>query len=107
VQLSHVSMPLDQCDPLIQFRHLPALPLRHQPSIHSRHETPKRAYSNKYSHIEQEHLGTTATPLRHMTEILLITVSHRDQWFILGRDAGPTILEKIPSDQSRYPSVQT
>jgi hypothetical protein len=29
----------------------------------------------------------------------------RDQWFILGHDDAPTILENIPSDRSRYSKV--
>jgi len=34
-----------------------------------------------------------------------ITSRTGDQWFVLGPDAAPTILEKIPSDRSRYPTV--
>jgi len=40
-----------------------------------------------------------------MTEILQLPSRAGDQWFVLGRDAAPTILEKFPSDQSRYPTV--
>jgi hypothetical protein len=81
-----------------------------KPSIHNRHQTarfphPQTRPSRPVPPFRTRHLGTTASPLRDMTEILPITVS--DQWFVLGRDAAPTILEKIPSDRPKYPSVRT
>ena len=73
--LSCLRRPLDL---LIQtcFRHQQALPFCHQSSIHSqRHETvpsphPKTRPFRRVLPYQIRHLGTTATPLRHMTEIL-------------------------------------
>jgi hypothetical protein len=53
----------------------PALPSLHQSSIHSRHETvlspqPQTRPSRPILPISTKHLATTATPLRHMADIL-------------------------------------
>src|ERR1700733_12320720 len=57
------------------FRHQQALPFPHQSSTHSRHQTVRSPHPQTRSFLlvlpyRTRHLGTTATPLRHMTEIL-------------------------------------
>jgi hypothetical protein len=69
---------------LITYRHqnLQALPFRHQSSTHSRHQTvrlphPKTRLFRPVLPYRTRRLATTATPLRHMTEILPTIVSPR------------------------------
>jgi hypothetical protein len=64
------------------FRHQQALQFPHQSSTHNRHQTVCSPHPQTRSFLlvlpyRTRHPGTTATPLRHMTEILPTIVLHR------------------------------
>jgi hypothetical protein len=115
LKLTHRPLDLHQYPRLLLlqtcFRHLRAAPFHHKPSIRNRHQTarsphPQTRPSRPVPPFRTRHLGTTVSPLRHDID----SASYRRtgyQWFVLGRDAAPTILERIPSDRSKYLSVRT
>src|ERR1700720_597693 len=78
-QITHRPLDLHQYPRLLLirtcFRHLPALPFCHQSSTHNRPQTVRSPHPQTRSFLlvlpyRTRHLETTATPLRHMTEIL-------------------------------------
>ena len=78
-QITHRPLNLHQYPRLLFiqtcFRHQRALPFPHQSSTHSRHQTGRSPHPKTRPFLpvlpyRTRHLGTTATPLRLMTEIL-------------------------------------
>jgi hypothetical protein len=82
------------------------------PSVftHSRHQTVRSPHPKMRPFLpvlpyRTRHLGTTASPLRHMTEIRPTIILPRKQAATSWSRPPPKILEKIPSDRWRYPRV--
>jgi hypothetical protein len=92
------------------FRHQQALQFRHQSSIRTRHETvpsphPQPRPSRPALLYRTRHLGTTVTPLRHMTESPPTIVLPRKPVVLPGRDAAHKNSRHVPSNPSRYSTI--
>jgi len=100
------------------FRHQRALQLLHQFSTHSqppnRAVTPPNASIPTSTPYRTRHLGTTATPLRHMTEILPLSSCPGNKRLLLGRMPPRKFLKRflatdevprVPDSEGAFKSV--